>query len=91
MRYVLLGKLSADWINKGSRYTNAKAKAESLGITLESVNYTQGNYDFVDIISTEDPKAAVAFSAWYAAQGYGSITTLPAFTPKEFAQALESF
>ncbi len=28
MRYVLLGKLSPEWIDKGERFTNAKAKAE---------------------------------------------------------------
>ena len=89
MRYVLLGKLSTDWINKPERYTKSKAKLEELGIELETVHYTQGAWDFVDVISTNDPQAALAFSAWYATQGYGSITTLPAFTSEEFSAALE--
>ncbi len=90
MRYVLLGKLSPDWIDKGERFTNAKAKAEELGVTIETVLYTLGSYDFVDVISTDDPKAAAAFSAWYAAQGYGAITTMPAFSTEEFGQAIEN-
>ncbi len=90
MRYVLLGKLNPEWIDKGERFTNAKAKAEELGVTIETVLYTQGSYDFVDVISTDDPTAAVAFSAWYAAQGYGAITTMPAFSTEEFGQAIEN-
>ena len=88
MRYVLLGKLNSEWITRGERFERSKEKLETLGIKLESVNYTQGTYDFVDIISTNDPTAAVAFSAWYTAQGFGSITTLPAFSAEEFGQAI---
>ena len=90
MRYVLLGTLNPEWVGKGERIERAKAKLAELEIELESVLYTQGRYDFVDVISTDDPRAALAFSAWYGTQGFGSISTMPAFTPEEFSQALES-
>jgi len=89
MRYVLLGKIAPDWIRKNERFTKSKEKLEKLGLKLESVNYTLGPYDFVDVVSTADPQAVTSFSAWYAAQGYGSITTLPAITPEEFQRAIE--
>ncbi len=89
MRYVLLGKLSSNWINKSDRISKAKDKLDSLGIRLESVHYTQGAFDFVDIISTDDPQSALAFSIWYGSQGFGSITTLTAYSPEEFSQAIE--
>jgi uncharacterized protein with GYD domain len=57
----------------------AKAKLQDLGVTLDAVYYTQGPYDFVDVIDSPDPGAALAFSVWYANQGYGRIQTLPAF------------
>jgi uncharacterized protein with GYD domain len=89
MKYVLLGKIDPQWIRKSERFTKSKEKAEKLGITIETVHYTQGPYDFVDIVSAKDPQAVVAFSVWYAAQGYGSITTMPGFTPEEFSRAIE--
>ncbi len=89
MRYVLLGRMNTEWVNKSERFTRSKEKLESLGITLEAVHYTQGAYDFVDVISTKDPQAALAFSVWYASRGFGSITSMPAYTAEEFAQALE--
>jgi uncharacterized protein with GYD domain len=90
MRYVLLGKLSDKWVHKGERVTKSKAKAKELGVTLESIFYTLGPYDFVDVVSSDDPQAALAFSAWYSAQGYGSFTTMPAYTPEEFQHAIET-
>ncbi len=89
MRYILMGKLNRESINKSERVTKSKEKLAELGANLEWIYYTQGPWDFVDLISTDDPQAALAFSAWYATQGYGSITTLPAFTSEEFSQALE--
>jgi uncharacterized protein with GYD domain len=89
MRYVLFGKLNPDWVNKDERVTRSKRKLEELGIQLEAVLYTQGAYDFVDVISTGEPAAALAFSAWYAAQGFGQISTMPAYTTDEFSDALK--
>ena len=36
----------------------------------------------------EDAQDVLAFSAWYGKQGYGSISSMPAFTPEEFTEAL---
>src|SRR3546814_20287110 len=63
MRFVLLGNLSADWATRQSeRTSSAKKKLKELGMTLESVNYTQGAYDFVDIVEAHDAEAMLAFS-----------------------------
>lgn len=89
MRYVLFGKLNPEWVDKEERVIRSKAKLEELGIKLEAILYTQGAYDFVDVISTRDPAAALAFSAWYATQGFGQISSMPAYTTDEFSDALK--
>ncbi|MHC4817499.1 MAG: GYD domain-containing protein [Planctomycetota bacterium] len=89
MRYVLFGKLNRDWVDKEERVSRSRRKLEELGIKLEAVLYTQGSYDFVDVIATGDPKAALAFSAWYATQGFGEIASMPAYTTDEFSDALK--
>jgi uncharacterized protein with GYD domain len=88
MKYVLLGTLSPDWASKhAERVGKARAKLEKLGIKLESVHYTQGYYDFVDIVDTPGPEAMLAFSVWYATQGLGRIQSMPAFDAKDFEAA----
>lgn len=90
MKYVILGSLSDKWATKQSQRTrSAKAKLKSLGIKLESVYYTQGFYDFVDVLDAPDPEAMLAFSVWYANQGYGRIQSLPAFDEKAMVGALK--
>jgi len=85
MKYVLLGTLNADWAGKhADRIAKARGKAEALRIKLESIHYTQGHYDFVDIVDAPNPEAMVAFSLWYAAQGLGRIETMPAFDSASF-------
>ncbi len=80
MKYVLLGTIDTAWVSRHAERTmQAKAKLQDLGVTLDAVYYTQGPYDFVDVIDSPDPGAALAFSVWYANQGYGRIQTLPAF------------
>ncbi len=89
MKYVLLGSLSAEWATRqADRFSSAKAKLDDLGITLESVCYTQGPYDFVDIIDAPDATAALAFSVWYAKQGYGRVVTMPAFSDADMEAAV---
>jgi uncharacterized protein with GYD domain len=80
MKYILLGTLNAEWVQRhAERTTDAKAKLQALGITLDAVYYTQGPYDFVDVIDAPSGEAALGFSIWYASRGYGRIQTLPAF------------
>jgi uncharacterized protein with GYD domain len=90
MKYVLLGNLSPEWASKQSeRVGKARAKLDKLGIKIESIHYTQGYYDFVDIVDAANPEAVLAFSVWYAANGLGRIQSMPAFEPKTFETAIK--
>jgi uncharacterized protein with GYD domain len=88
MKYVLLGTLSPEWASKQSkRVAKAKSRLDQLRIKIESIHYTQGPYDFVDIVDAPNPEAMLAFSVWYSAQGLGRIQTMPAFDAKSFEAA----
>jgi len=90
MKYVLLGTLSPEWAGKQSERTSkARAKLDKLGIKLESIHYTQGPYDFVDVVDAPNPQAMLAFSVWYASNGLGRIQTMPAFDGAAFETALK--
>src|SRR5262249_8319259 len=91
MKYVLLGNLSPEWASKEwERIGKAKAKLDELGIKIESVHYTQGYYDFVDIVDVPNPEAMLAFSVWYATQGLGRVQSMPAFDAKSFEAAVKN-
>src|SRR6185295_18168451 len=88
MKYVLLAKISNEWMKKwDQRVAAAVAQMKLLGITVEAGGYTQGEYDFVDFVDCKDPQAVLAHAIWYSAQGFGSIVTLPAFTGAEIKAA----
>ena len=90
MKYVLLGTLSRDWATKhAERVDKARAKLEKLGIRLESVHYTQGQFDFVDVVDAPNAAAVLAFSVWYSAEGLGRLQSLPAFDPPGFEAAVQ--
>jgi uncharacterized protein with GYD domain len=90
MKYVLLGTLGPEWASKQSERVNkAKAKLDKLGIKLESVHYTQGKYDFVDVVDAPNPEAMLSFSIWYVTQGLGRIQSLPAFDAEVFEAAVK--
>jgi uncharacterized protein with GYD domain len=90
MKYVLLGNLSPEYASKQSeRVKKAKAKLDKLGIKIESIHYTQGYYDFVDIVDAPNPEAMLAFSVWYATQRLGRIQSMPAFDAKSFETAIK--
>jgi uncharacterized protein with GYD domain len=90
MKYVLLGNLSPEWASKQSdRIGKAKKKLDQLGIKIESIHYTQGYYDFIDIVDAPEPGAVLAFSVWYATHGLGRIQSMPAFEAKEFEAAIK--
>ncbi len=89
MKYVLLGTLGVDSLEKQKRRsTTARAKLKELGMKLESVHYTQGQYDFVDVVNAPSAEAMLAFSVWYSQQGHGKLTSLPAFDERTFVKAL---
>jgi uncharacterized protein with GYD domain len=54
-----------------------------------TVHYTQGYYDFVDIVDAPNPEAMLAFSVWYASQHLGRIQSMPAFDAKSFETAIK--
>ncbi len=88
VKYVLLGTLDATWAGKqADRLKKGEAKLKELGIELESIHYTQGRYDFVDVVDAPDAEAMLSFSVWYAGRGFGRIESLPAFEPKAFEAA----
>ena len=88
MKYILLGSIDSKWLNKQSeRYTKSSKKLKQLNIKLENVYYTQGQYDFVDVINAPGPESVLTFSIWYANKGFGRIQTLPAFGDKTMKQA----
>lgn len=89
-KYVLLGQLNAATMRKqNQRMTSARQKLKEMGISLISVNYTQGPYDFVDVVEAPSAEAMVGFSVWYAEQGYGKITSCPAFDERAMVKALK--
>jgi uncharacterized protein with GYD domain len=91
MKYVLLGNLSSEWANKqADRIGKAKTKLEKLGIKIESILYTQGHFDFVDVVEAPNAEAMLAFSVWYSTQGLGRIQTMPAFDAKTFEAAIKN-
>ena len=88
MKYILLGTIDSKWLNKQSeRYTKSSKKLRQLGIKLEQVYYTQGQYDFVDVINTPGAESVLSFSIWYANKGFGRIQSLPAFGDKVMKRA----
>jgi uncharacterized protein with GYD domain len=90
MKYVLLGKLEAQWAGKQKeRVKKAQAKLKELGMSAQSIHYTQGRFDFVDVVEAPNPEAMLAFSVWYASQGLGRIQSLPAFDADTFEAAVK--
>jgi len=88
MKYILLGSIDSKWLNKQSeRYNKSSEKLKQLDIKLENVYYTQGQYDFVDVITAPGPESVLSFSIWYANKGFGRIQTLPAFGDKVMKKA----
>ena len=91
MKYILLGTIESKWLTKqAKRYTKASTKLKQLGIKLENVYYTQGHYDFVDVINAPGPEAVLAFSIWYSNKGFGRIQSLPAFGDKTMKKAINN-
>ncbi len=91
MKYVLLGEMNADQIERSEeRVKEAKAKLDELSIKLEVVYYTQGEFDFVDVVDAPDPAAVLAFSIWYARRGFGRIRTMPAFSMDEMNAVIKN-
>ena len=90
MKYVLLGTISPSWIGKQTeRLTKSNEKLKELKIKQESVLYTQGQFDFVEIIDAPGPESVLAFTIWYNKKGFGSIQTLPAFGDQQIRRIIK--
>ncbi len=90
MKYVFLGNIAPEWIGRqAERLQSCKAKADELGMSFETIYYTQGFYDFVDVVEASDTFIVLGFSLWYANQGYGKITTMPAFDAAAMNKAVQ--
>ncbi len=90
MKYVLLGSISPSWLSKqAERLTKSNEKLKQLGIKQDTVLYTQGQYDFVEIIDAPGPSTVLGFTIWYAKKGFGTIQTLPAFGDKEIRKIIK--
>jgi uncharacterized protein with GYD domain len=91
MKYVLLGQLSSEWAARQEpRLASVQEKLAELGIKLDAVYYTQGRFDFVDIVDTPTPEALLTFTIWYATEGFGRIQSMPAFEPDTLLRAIEN-
>ena len=89
MKYIFLGTIGSNWLSKQSeRYIKSSTKLKQLGVKLESVHYTQGQYDFVDVVDAPGPEAILAFTIWYSNKGFGRIQTLPAFGDKAIRKVI---
>lgn len=89
MKYIFLGTIAPEWLGRHEKRVKAcKDKAAELGMTFEGINYTQGVYDFVDVVDVSDPFIVLGFSIWYGKQGYGKITTMPAFDEAAMGKAV---
>ena len=89
MKYVLLGKLAREWLDRPAERTRlARAKLSDLGIKLETAYYTRASFDFIAIVEVPSPEALLTFTVWYSKAGYGSIEAIAAFTEDEMDRAL---
>jgi uncharacterized protein with GYD domain len=88
-RFVVLGRFRSgvDFSQVPARVEKVKAALATVGGKLESINYTMGAYDFVDVIEAPSQEAITAFLAWYAKLGVAETTTMPAMSLEEMVQA----
>jgi uncharacterized protein with GYD domain len=91
MKYVFLGTINQrEWEapeRAAERMRRCREKFQELGIAVLHGVWTQGPYDFVDILEASDSIAPLAFSMWWGAQGYGRITTMAAFDRNQITEA----
>ena len=66
----------------------SQVEARRARIRDQSLHYTQGPYDFVDVVDVPNAEALLAFSVWYSAQGLGRIQSMRPST-KAFETALK--
>jgi uncharacterized protein with GYD domain len=89
VRYVMLisyTEVGASQIqNTTQRAQMFQTVAEQMGVRVESLFWTLGEYDAVATLTAPDEGTAVALAAFLAKQGYVRARTLRAYTEAEFA------
>ena len=92
MRYVMLvsyTEVGASQIqNTTHRAQMFQQVADRMGVRVESLFWTLGEFDAVATVSTEDEAKAVALFTYLAKQGYVRTRVLRAFSEQEFARML---
>ena len=84
-RYVIMGKHNEEWMGRQPERTDkVAAKVKDLGLEIKSSNYTQGIYDFIDVVDAKNGATMLAFSIWYRTEGYGEMTTMSVFQRPAF-------
>ena len=78
MRFALLGTLTSYGAQKyKERGPAAKKMAAKLGVKVEWIYYTQGPYDFVEVVDAPNAEAVLALTTWFAKAGYGYLEAMP--------------
>lgn len=92
VRYVMLityTEVGASQIQNTTRRAQMfHAVAEQMGVRVESLVWTLGEYDAVAHIRADEEDVAIALSAHLARQGYVRARLLRALTEEEFARVL---
>jgi uncharacterized protein with GYD domain len=92
VRYVMLityTEVGASQIQNTTRRAQMfQTVAEQMGVRVESLVWTLGEYDAIAHISADDEDVAIALSAYLARQGYVRARMLRALSEEEFARVL---
>lgn len=88
MKYIYYGTMGSDWATRTEdRWELVAPKLQELGIVIEALYYTQGEFDFVEVVECDDPQAVLAYSIWMAKEGIARTRTMPAFSKENFDDA----
>ena len=71
------------------RYEQGRAAMEQMGVTLQTILWTQGRYDLVAVFEAPDEETVAAAMLGLAAQGTLRTETLRAFTAEEMGRVLQ--
>ena len=92
VRYVMMlsfTEVGASQIQNTTRRAQMfHAVAEQMGVRVESLVWTLGEYDAVAHVRADEEDSAIALSAHLARQGYVRARLLRALTEEEFARVL---
>lgn len=80
MRYMLLAKISPYGAKKYlERLRRSKETTKRLGIKVEAIYYTQGEYELIEAIDAPNAEVVLALTTWFNKAGYGTISAMPCY------------